>query len=343
MEQKRRGKFIDFVHKKGVTLSPKEYLITAMNALAMGLFPSLLIGTIFATLGDRLGIPFFLQAAEFAKTATGPVLGVAIAYSLGAPTLVMLSAAAVGFAGNALGDNVGVYLAALVATELGKLVSKETSMDILVTPAVTILSGVAVAVLLGPAVAALMTALGDLIMYATELRPVLMGAIVSVIVGLALTLPISSAALCIMLGLSGVAAGAATAGCCAHMVGYAVMSFRENRWSGLVAQGLGSSALQMGNIMKNPLTLIPPTLASVVTGPLASALFKLENIPAAAGMGTCGLVGPLGMLTVMEPSARFFTGLALICFVLPALFTLLFAWPMRKLGWIRSEDLKLEL
>lgn len=343
MEQKHRGKFIDFVHKKGVTLSPKAYFVTAMGAMAMGLFASLLIGTIFSTLGGRLNVPFLTQAADFAKAATGPALGIAIAASLGAPTLVLLSAAAVGYAGNALGGPVGAYLAVLVSTELGKLVSRETKVDILVTPTVTILSGAAVAIFAGPAVSALMTALGDLIMYATELRPVLMGVVVSVIVGIVLTLPISSAALCIMLGLSGIAAGAATAGCCAQMIGFAVMSFSENRWGGLVAQGLGTSMLQMGNIVKNPVLFLPPTLAAAVTGPLASAVFRLENIPAAAGMGTCGLVGPLGMLTVMEPSARFFLGLVLICFVLPALLTPLFALPMRKLGWIRPGDLKLEL
>ena len=187
-----------------------------------------------------------------------------------------------------------------------------------------------------------MNGLGLLIMRATELQPVLMGLVVSVVVGMALTLPISSAALCVMLGLSGVAAGAATAGCCAQMVGFAVMSFSENRWGGLLAQGLGTSMLQMGNIVKNPRIWIPPTLAAAVTGPLASAVFRLESIPAAAGMGTCGLVGPIGIYTAMEPTAGMWLGILLLCFVLPGVLSWLIALPLKKLGWIKPGDLKLE-
>lgn len=339
-----RGKgFRAFLTRKGVELSAKTYFVTAMGAMAYGLFATLLIGTIFGTLGERLRLPFLVEIAGYAKSATGPALGVAIAWALKAPVLVLLSAAAVGFAGNALGGPVGAFLATLVGVELGKLISKETPVDIIVTPTVTIVSGALVAMFAGPAVSALMTGLGAVIMRATEMEPVLMGMIVSVVVGMVLTLPISSAALCVMLNLGGVAAGAATAGCCAQMIGFAVMSFSENKWSGLLSQGLGTSMLQMGNIVRRPAIWIPPTLAAAVTGPIAAAVFGLESIPAAAGMGSCGFVGPLGVLTAMEPSASMWLGLALCCFVLPAVLTPLFAWPLRKLGWIREGDLKLAL
>lgn len=332
-----------FFTRKNIRISAKTYFVDAMGAMALGLFASLLIGTILGTLGERLSWPILVQIAGYAKSATGPALGFAIAYALKAPTLVLLSAAAVGFAGNTLGGPVGAFLAVIVGTEFGKAVSKETHVDILVTPAVTILCGSLVAVFVGPAVSALMKGLGEVIMRATELEPVWMGIVVSVIVGMVLTLPISSAALCVMLELGGIAAGAATAGCCAQMVGFAVMSFSENRWSGLVSQGLGTSMLQMGNIVRRPAVWIPPTLAAAVTGPLASAVFGLESIPTAAGMGTCGLVGPLGILAAMEPTAGMWIGLLLVCFVLPAVLTPLFAWPLRKIGWIREGDLKLEL
>ncbi|MDR1603264.1 MAG: PTS sugar transporter subunit IIC [Gracilibacteraceae bacterium] len=330
-----------FLQKKGVTISIKTYLIDAMSAMALGLFASLLIGTIFATLGDKLHLSFLTETAEFATKATGPALGLAIAYALKAPPLVIFSAAAVGGAGYALGGPVGSYLAAIVAAECGKLISKETKVDILVTPATTLLTGCAVARLVGPGVSAVMTALGALIMRAAEMEPLWVGVIVSILVGLALTLPISSAALCTMLSLGGIAAGAATAGCCAQMVGFAVMSFRENRWGGLVAQGLGTSMLQMANIIRNPLIWIPPTLTSAITGPIATVVFRLENIPIGAGMGTCGLVGPFGVATATPPGPRLLIGLVLVCFVLPALLTPLIAAPLRKLGWIRDGDLKL--
>ena len=339
---KPKGKLGAFLEKKNIRISAKVYFVDAMGAMAYGLFASLLIGTIFGTMGEKLNVPLFSQIADYCKAATGPALGLAIAYALKAPQLVLFSAAAVGFAGNALGGPVGAFLASIVGTEFGKLVSKETRVDIIVTPLVTIFIGALVAIFVGPGVSALMNGLGTVIMRATELQPVLMGVIVSAIMGMVLTLPISSAALCVMLGLSGIAAGAATAGCCAQMIGFAVMSFRENRWGGLLAQGLGTSMLQMGNIVKNPRVWLPPTLAAAVTGPIASAVFKLESIPAAAGMGTCGLVGPLGVITAMEPSLNMWLGILLVCFILPALLTLLFAWPMRKLGWIKDGDLTLD-
>ena len=340
-ETKTEGKFLSFLKKKGVTLSPKVYFIDAMGAMAYGLFASLLIGTIFGTLGTHLGWEFFNKIAEFAKGATGAALGAAIAYSLGAPKLVLLSAIGVGIAGNTLGGPVGAYIAVIIATELGKIVSGETKVDILVTPITVLASGIALSILVGPGINALMNGFGALIMEATNLQPVFMGIVVSALVGIALTLPISSAAICVMLELGGLAAGAATAGCCAQMIGFAVMSFHENKWGGLLAQGLGTSMLQMPNIIKNPKIWIPPTLASMITGPLATAVFGLQNIPVGAGMGTCGLVGPIGILTAMDGSAMMWIGIVLICFVLPALLSLLFCWILRKIGWIKPGDLTL--
>lgn len=343
-KQKRQpGKFKTFLDRKNIHISAKVYFVDAMGAMAFGLFATLLIGTIFETIGERVHLAWLVTVASWCKSATGPALGVAIAYALKAPVLVLLSTAVVGYAGNALGGPVGAFLAAVVGTEFGKLVSKETPVDIIVTPCVTILIGGLIASLAGPAVSALMNGLGALIMRATELRPVLMGIIVSVVVGVVLTLPISSAALCVMLGLGGIAAGAATAGCCAQMVGFAVMSFRENKWGGLLAQGLGTSMLQMGNIVKNPRIWIPPTLCAAITGPIAAAVFRLESIPAAAGMGTCGLVGPLGVIAAMDGTPRMWIGLVLVCIVLPAILTPLIAWPLRRIGWIRENDLKLDL
>lgn len=332
-----------FLERKNIHITAKTYLIDAMGAMAFGLFASLLIGTIFGTLGERTGIELFSTISEYAKGATGAALGVSIAYALNAPQLVLFSAATVGIAGNALGGPVGALVATIVAAELGKLVSKETRVDILVTPGVTIISGVLIAQFVGPGVSAFMTGLGNLVMTATEMQPLFMGILVSALIGIALTLPISSAAICMMLGLSGLAGGAATAGCCAQMIGFAVMSYRENGMGGLLAQGLGTSMLQMGNIVKNPRIWIAPTLTSMITGPIATMVFRLENIPEGSGMGTCGLVGPIGILTAMDGGPRMWLGILLVCFLLPALFTYLFGELFRKLGWIREGDLKLEM
>ena len=329
-----------FLDKKSVNITAKAYFLDALGAMAFGLFASLLIGTIFTTLGDKLNIPFLLEIAKYAKQATGAAIGVAIAYSLNAPSLVLFSATVCGIAGNALGGPVGAYVATVISTELGKIVSKETKVDILVTPSVVIISGVLLAMFVGPGINAFMEAFGRFIENATELRPFIMGIVVSVSVGMALTLPISSAALCIAIGLSGIAAGAATAGCCAQMVGFAVMSFKENRWGGLVSQGIGTSMLQMPNIIKNPLIWIPPTLAAAITGPIATCVFQLENVPIGAGMGTCGLVGPFGIITAMpDGGARMWFGILLVCFILPAILTCIFGEIFRKLNWIKEGDL----
>ena len=347
-----KSTFRDFLKRKQINISVQTYLIDALGAMAFGLFASLLIGTIFATLGDKTHIEIFTTISTYAKSATGAALGVSIAYALKAPTLVLFSAATVGIAGNELGGPVGALVATIIATELGKLVSKETPVDILVTPGITITSGVLASQFVGPGVSAFMTAFGNLVKTATVMQPLFMGILVSALIGIALTLPISSAAICIMLSLDGLAGGAATAGCCAQMVGFAVLSFRENKWGGLLAQGLGTSMLQMGNIVKNPRIWIPPTLASMVTGPISTMVFRLENIPTGSGMGTCGLVGPIGVYTgwvdqIAQGTKAGITGMdwlgmVLICFMLPGVLSWLIGLGCRKLGWIKEGDLTLD-
>lgn len=316
--------------------------------MALGLFSSLLIGTIFNTLGDNFNISLFTEIiSPLAKQVTGPAIAVAIAYGLQAPPLVLFSCALVGACGNELGGPVGAFVATLFAVEIGKLVSKETKVDILVTPAVTILIGVLVAQLIGPAVSAFMTSFGNIIMQATTMQPIIMGALVSALVGIALTLPISSAAICMMLSLGGLAGGAATVGCCCQMIGFAVMSFRENGVGGLVAQGLGTSMLQVPNIIKNWKIWIPPTVASILLGPLSTTIFKMENIPIGSGMGTCGLVGQFGTVTAMQSAGKggttMWIGILLLNFILPAIVTLLISEFMRKKGLIKAGDLKLDV
>ncbi len=346
-----------FLKKKDIEFSLKRYGVDALGAMAQGLFASLLIGTIISTLGEQLGIGALVTIGGYAKAVTGPAMAVAIGYALKCPALVLFSLVCVGGAANELGGAGGplaVLIVTIIAAECGKAVSKETKIDILVTPFVTITIGVLLSMGCAPAIGRAASAVGQAIMWATELQPFLMGMIVSAIVGIALTLPISSAAICAALGLTGLAGGAAVAGCCAQMVGFAVMSFRENRVGGLVAQGLGTSMLQMGNIVKNPRIWIPPILSSLIIGPIATCVFHLQmnGAAVASGMGTCGLVGQIGVysgwvqdvaqgtksaITVMD-----WLGLILVCFVLPAVLTWLFAIPLRKIGWIRENDLKLE-
>ena len=349
------------VHKPFWTLIKERgqlYLIDAMSAMAQGLFASLLIGTIIGTLGTQLGVPVLTEIGDFAKGMAGPAMAVAIGYALKAPPLVLFSLAAVGSASNSLGGEGGplaVLILAIVAAELGKLVSKRTRLDILVTPSVTILSGTLLAYLCAPAIGTAAASVGGLIRWATDLQPLLMGIVVSVVVGMALTLPISSAAICAALGLTGLAGGAAVAGCCAQMVGFAVISFRENRWGGLAAQGLGTSMLQVPNIVRNPRIWIAPTVASAITGPLATCVFHLQmnGAPISSGMGTCGLVGQIdvysgwvndiaaGTKTAITPMD--WIGLLLICFVLPALLSWIINLGLRKLGWVKDGDMALEV
>ena len=355
-----------FLKRKNIVFSARRYGIDALGAMAQGLFCSLLIGTIVKTLGQQLGLQFLVDVGGYASAMSGPAMAVAIGFALQAPPLVLFSLATVGYAANALGSTtlagtagaggpLAVLFIAIIAAECGKAVSKETKVDILVTPLVTILVGVGLSALIAPAIGTAASAVGDFVEWATVLQPFWMGILVSVVIGIALTLPISSAAICSALGLTGLAGGAAVAGCCAQMVGFAVLSFKENRWGGLVSQGLGTSMLQMGNIVKNPRIWIPATLASAITGPLATCVFKFQmNDPAgglASGMGTCGMVGPIGVYAgwvndVATGAKAAITGMdwlamGLICIVLPAVLTWLIGIPCRKLGWIKEGDLKL--
>ena len=349
--------FKEFLKRKDIVITPQRYLIEALGAMAQGLFASLLIGTIIKTLGQQLGLAFLVTAGGYAAAVAGPAMAASIGYALHAPQLVLFSLIAVGGAANELGGAGGplaVYLIAIIATEVGKLVSKETKVDILVTPAVTILVGVSLSAFCAPSIGAVASAVGNVIMWATELQPLLMGIVVSVLVGVALTLPISSAAICAALGLTGLAGGAAVAGCCAQMIGFAVMSFKENGVGGLVSQGIGTSMLQMPNIIRNPRIWIPPTLAAAITGPIATCLFRLEmNGPAvSSGMGTCGLVGQIGVYTGWVAdvasgakagiTAFDWAGLLLVSFVLPAVLCAVLGALFRKKGWIKDGDLKLD-
>ena len=360
-----------FLKRKDIVFSAKRYFIDAMGAMAQGLFCTLLVGTILNTIGQQFHIGFLnavivtigkgdgavnYTIGGLCSAMVGPGMAVAIARALNAPPLVLFSLIPVGFATNYMGDAGGplaVLFVAIVAAELGKAVSKETKIDILVTPIVTVLVGVGFASLIAAPVGRAASAVGQAIMWATELQPFFMGIIVSVVIGVALTLPISSAAICAALGLTGLAGGAAVAGCCAQMIGFAVMSYKENGVGGLISQGLGTSMLQMGNIVKNPRIWIAPTLASAITGPLATCLFHFEMNGAAvsSGMGTCGLVGQIGVYTgwVSDIAAGTkaaitpmdWAALVLICFVLPAVLSVLFCEIERKLGWIKDGDLKL--
>ena len=351
-------RWMAFLKRKDILFSVKRYGIEALGAMAQGLFASLLIGTIISTLGEQMGSEVLIAVGGYAKAATGPAMAAAIGYALKCPPLVLFSLIAVGEAANALGGAGGplaVLVVTIFAAEFGKAVSKETKVDIIVTPCVTILVGTLLSMWWAPAIGAAASSVGNAIMWATELQPFFMGMIVSVVVGIALTLPISSAAICAALGLTGLAGGAAVAGCCAQMIGFAVMSFRENKWGGFFAQGIGTSMLQMGNIVKNPRIWLPPILASSITGPISTCLFqmKMNGAAVASGMGTCGLVGQIGVYTgwVQDVAngaktaitAMDWIGMLLICFVLPAVLTLIFAAPMRKMGWILEDDLKLDL
>ncbi|MCM1088270.1 MAG: PTS sugar transporter subunit IIC [Muribaculaceae bacterium] len=347
----------DFLKRKNIIFSWKRYGVDCLGAMAQGLFCSLLIGTIIKTLGQQIGLEYLVTVGAYATAVAGPAMAISIGFSLQAPPLVLFSLVAVGGAANELGGAGGplaVLVIAILAAECGKLVSKETKIDILVTPFVTILVGVALSSLLAPAIGTAASSVGKLIMWATDLQPFLMGILVSVVVGIALTLPISSAAICAALSLTGLAGGAAVAGCCANMVGFAVMSFRENKWGGLISQGLGTSMLQMGNIVKNPKIWIPPIISSAITGPVATCLFKLQmnGTPVSSGMGTCGLVGQIGVYTgwlndiaagsKSAVTAFDWIGLILISFILPALISLCVGNILRKIGWIKEGDLKLE-
>lgn len=357
-----------FLHKKGISLSPKVYFIDAMGAMALGLFASLLIGTIFKALGNA----FFPQStgdlfhvvASYAQNpyVYGSAIGVAVATKLGADPLIVFSSAAVGAMGGqyaAVFDGAsysagpaGSFIAVLIACEIGKLFSKSTKVDILVTPAATMCAGFLATWALCPLIARFIFALRGVIEYATGEIPLIMGILLAVIMGMVLTLPISSAALCAMIFTAGesglsdnlaLAAGAAAVGCCCQMVGFAVISFRENKWGGLVAQGIGTSMLQMGNICRHPQIWIAPTLASAVCGPLSTVAFGLRCSGVNAGMGTCGMLSPWQILIDMNWSANAWLGVFLLCILLPAVISLAINFVFEKIGFVKPGYMKLEL
>ena len=347
-----------FLQRKNIIFSGKRYGIDAMGAMAQGLFASLLIGTILSTIGTQFHIQTLVQIGDYAKLASGSAMAVAIGFALQCPPLVLFSLVAVGNTANTLGGAGGplaVFFISIVAAELGKAVSKETKVDILVTPFITIVSGILLSMVFAPPIGVVASGVGKVIMWATDLQPFIMGMLVSVLVGIALTLPISSAAICAALGLTGLAGGAGVAGCCAQMVGFAVMSYKENGVGGLISQGIGTSMLQMGNIIKNPKIWIPPIITSAITGPLATCVFHLEmnGTPVSSGMGTCGLVGQIGVYTGwvsdIELGAKSsilpmdWIGLFLISFLLPAILTWGIGEIFRKKGWIKEGDLSLHI
>ncbi|MFA9559068.1 PTS transporter subunit IIC [Evansella sp. AB-rgal1] len=340
----------EFLHRKGIKPSFKLYFIEALSFMALGLFSSLIIGLIIRTLGQELGrvdwlspyIAFLEPIGSTAMGLMGPAIGVAVAYGLKAPRLVLFAAAVTGAAGAELGGPAGAFLCALISTELGKVVSQETKIDIIVTPFVTILTGVGTAMIIGPTIADALASFGDFIEWSTTQQPFIMGILLAVFMGLALTAPISSAAIALVLGLDGIAAGAATVGCASQMVGFAVSSYRENGWSGLVSMGIGTSMLQIGNIVKNPLILIPPTLTAAILGPITTMVFQMENNAAGAGMGTSGLVGPIMTINTMGSSTEVLLGILLLYFLAPAILSLIFSELLRKTNAIKFGDMKIE-
>ncbi len=349
--QKRVHPIKGFLKKKDIEFSVKRYLIDAMGFMALGLFGTLLIGSILQQIGNYTGITYLAETIwPAARSMTGVGIAIAVAYGLKAPPLVIFSITTAGFIGNATGGPVGAFLGAVVGTEFGKLVSKETKVDILITPAVTIITGSLMATLAGPPVSAFMTGFGSIISEATALSPIPMGIVVSVLVGIALTLPISSAALCVMLwgalpGGPGIVAGAATVGCCCQMIGFAVQSYEDNDLGRSIAQGLGTSMIQIPNIVKNWKIWIPPTVAAAILGPFATTFFAMQNTAIGAGMGTSGLVGQLGTLSAMAGSdpLRMWSGIILLHFVGPAIITIIGYRILRKIGWIQPGDLYLEV
>lgn len=330
-------------------LAFRRYFIDAMSAMALGLFSSLIIGLILSQLSQISLLSFLKPFADMVAASSpvvGAAIGVAIAYGLKAKPLVIFSSAVTGAIGYSLGGPVGAYLAALAGAEIGGLVAGHTPVDIVLVPIVTIITGGLVGTFVGPSINAVMSALGAFINSATELHPIPMGIIISTVMGLALTAPISSAAISISLGLNGIAAGAACVGCATQMIGFAVASYRENKLGGLISQGLGTSMLQFGNIMRRPVIWLPPTIASAILGPVSTAVFRMTNNAMGAGMGTSGLVGQFGAWAAMSaqrPAASVIGLILCMHFVLPAILTFCIAELMRKRGWIRFGDMQLDL
>lgn len=342
------NRFNRFLKKKDIELSFQRYFIDALSYMALGLFATLITGVIFETVGEFLAIDYFVDTlAPAAKSVSGPGIAVAVAYGLKAPPLVLFGSVISGFIGYELGGPVGAFISAVIGTELGKMVSNETPIDVVITPSVTALSGSIIGSLIGPSINNFMVATGEVINVATELQPIPMGILVAGIMGITLTLPISSTAIAIMIGIAGPASGAAVVGGCAQCVGFGIQSLRENGWGGFVTQSLGSPMLQVGNIVRNPLTFLPPTLAGMILGPLVTTIFPMESVSAAAGTGTSGLVAPLGALAEMSaqgyPTITIWFRIIIFCFIAPAILTWGISEVFRKFGWIKHGDLKLEL
>ncbi|WP_340103460.1 PTS transporter subunit IIC [Rhodohalobacter sp. 8-1] len=333
---------LSFLKKKGVELSLRTYLVTALSYMALGLFSSLIIGLIIRTAGQQTGIEMMIRMGQVAMDLMGPAIGVAIAYGLKAPPLVMFASAAAGAFGAVSGGPAGAYVAALLATECGKLVAGSTRVDIILTPLATIVVGFFAAEYLGFYIDQGLVAFGELVNWSVEQQPFLMGVLVAALMGLALTAPISSAAIAIMIGLDGLAAGAATVGCSAQMVGFAVSSYRENGVGGFIAQGIGTSMLQIGNVLKHPLIIIPPTLAGAILAPLSTLVFGMQNTPEGAGMGTAGFVGQIFTFTSMGFSWDILAIVIMLHIIGPAILCLMISEFMRRRGWINPGDMTLK-
>lgn len=331
-----------FLQSRNIEFSLRRYGIDALNYMTLGLFGSLVIGLILKTVGGWTGQPWLIEAGTMAQQSMGAAIGVAVAYGLQAPPIVIFASAAIGALGAKLGGPVGCFFAVAVASEMSKLVSKTTPLDIIVTPATALVSGFLVAQWISPFIGNVLAVTGNTIQWAMTLQPFLMSIILAVVMGMILTGPTSSAALAISLNLGGLAGGAATVGCAAQMVGFAAMSYRENGVSGLLSQGLGTSMLQLPNIVRNPRIWIPPIAAAAILGPIATLGFGMLNVPTGSGMGTSGLVGQVGTLAAMGDSPDVWLAIGLLHFVLPVVLTLLFANVLRRMGWIRPGDLKID-
>lgn len=328
-----------FLHQRNVKFSFHRYGIEAVNAMALGLFSSLIIGLIIKTIGSCIDTPWLVQLGEYAQQFMGAAIGIAVSRALQAPPLVLFASTITGSFGALWGGPVGCFVAVCIGSEVGKIVHQSTHIDIIATPASTIISGALVARFIGPWIQKGTTYVGELIMWSVDLQPLWMGMVVSIVMGMLLTLPVSSAAIAISLSLSGLAAGAATAGCCAQMIGFAIMSFKDNRWNGLLSVGLGTSMLQMPNIIKNPKIWIPPIIASAIGGAIATTVFKMSNIPAGAGMGTSGFVGQIATIDSMGNTPTVWSAIMILHIVLPAVICGLMAKWFRIKRWIKEGDL----
>ena len=337
----------------------KDYFIDTLGSMALGLFSSLIVGLILEQIGLKLNIIILKELGWVAKLLMGPAIGIAVAYGRKVSALVVFSSAVTGAIGAGtifinsagqygikIGEPMGAFVAAVVGMEVGRFIAGKTKVDIVLVPSLVIIVGGIAGRYISPVVSAIMTGLGSIINTATIMKPIPMGILVSTIMGILLTLPISSAAVAISLGLSGLAGGAATVGCCTQMVGFAVASYKENKMGGLIAQGIGTSMLQMPNIIRNPRIWIPPTLASAILGPLSTTIFKMENIPEGSGMGTSGLVGQFGTFAAMHSNGNdiaILIKILILHIILPIIVTLIISEFMRKKGYIKFGDMKLDL